>query len=99
MKRIAFQLFLISTSFVAMGAYSPTKAEREEMAKFHDEMASCLRSEKSIQDCHQMMRAHHASNHERCRKMFDAKDCPFDNAAPGKGRMMGPKNSPNNNTK
>jgi hypothetical protein len=33
----------------------PTKAQREEMAKFHDKMAACLRSDQPIDACHKEM--------------------------------------------
>ena len=36
-----------------------SKAMREQMASLHEQMAKCLRSDKSVEDCHhEMMKAH-----------------------------------------
>ncbi len=38
---------------------APTKEMREKMASLHEHMAACLRSAKSVDDCHhEMMEAH-----------------------------------------
>ena len=56
-----------------------TKEQREKMAEHHEKMAACLRSDKSISDCHDEMR-------ESCQA--DKGMCPgFDMG--GKGRMRG----------
>ena len=38
---------------------APTKEMREQMASLHEKMAACLRSAKSIDDCHHEMMAAH----------------------------------------
>ena len=38
---------------------APTKEMREQMASLHEHMAACLRSAKSIDDCHHEMMAAH----------------------------------------
>lgn len=48
-----------------------TKEQRETMAKNHEGMAACLRSDKSIAECHDEM----------------MKNCQDNNACPMKGRM------------
>ena len=37
----------------------PTKEEREKMAVAHEQMAACLRSDKSFADCHKEMAKSH----------------------------------------
>ena len=34
---------------------TPSKEDREKMAQMHEKMAACLRSDKSVQDCHRDM--------------------------------------------
>lgn len=46
----------------------PSKESREQMAQAHDKMAMCLRSDVSVQDCHQQMR-------EQCQDMKDDGGC------------------------
>jgi hypothetical protein len=42
-----------------MEKMEPTKEMREKMAAVHEQMAKCLRSDKSVEDCHhEMMKAH-----------------------------------------
>jgi hypothetical protein len=38
---------------------APTKEMREQMASLHEHMAACLRSSKSVEDCHHEMMAAH----------------------------------------
>ncbi len=52
-----------------------TKEQRSTMATAHEKMAACLRSEKSLQDCHEEMR-------KTCKETDD--HCPM------MGMMMGP---------
>lgn len=47
----------------------PSKESREKMAAAHDKMAKCLRSEKSMRECHEEM-------HKQC-KEGGGKDCPM----------------------
>jgi hypothetical protein len=35
---------------------APTKQEREKMATLHEHMAACLRSDKSLRECHEAAR-------------------------------------------
>ena len=60
---------------------APTKEQREEMAKVHEQMATCLRSDKPIQECHEEM----MKNHPRMNGMMD--NCPMRNK-PGMNKMM-----------
>jgi hypothetical protein len=49
---------------------APSKDTREKMAQMHEQMASCLRSDKPIGECrHEMMQS--------CQKMMDGKECPM----------------------
>jgi hypothetical protein len=34
----------------------PSKQDREQMAKLHEHMAACLRSDKTMRDCHEAVR-------------------------------------------
>lgn len=36
---------------------APTKEQREQMAKMHEQMAACLRSDKTVRECREAMRA------------------------------------------
>lgn len=49
-------------------ASAPSKEMRDKMAQMHEQMASCLRSEKSIGECRQEMM-------QSCQKMMDGKGC------------------------
>jgi len=46
----------------------PSKEQRESMAKAHEQMAACLRSSKSMKECHEAM-------HAACEK--NGGDCPM----------------------
>jgi hypothetical protein len=48
----------------------PSKPTRDQMAKMHEEMAACLRSEKSFADCQTQM-------HQRCMKTMGETGCPM----------------------
>ncbi len=37
----------------------PTKEQREKMAEAHDQIAACLRSDKSMDECHSEMKKYH----------------------------------------
>ena len=64
LKPIVFTLFLALPALAAEKAApskpkhpEPTKEQREEMAKSHEAMAQCLRSDKAMEDCwHEMMK-------------------------------------------
>ncbi|MEK6773515.1 MAG: hypothetical protein AABY64_06225 [Bdellovibrionota bacterium] len=58
---------------------APSTESREQMAKSHEKMALCLRSEASIQDCRQQM-------HEQCQNMKDKGGC-FMMGKMGRGMM------------
>ncbi len=47
---------------------APSKESREEMAVTHEKMAQCLRSDSSIEDCHEQMRG-------QCHDMKDKGHC------------------------
>lgn len=51
-------LAAIAISFIGLSALAeePSKDQREKMAATHEKMAQCLRSDKSINDCHNEMR-------------------------------------------
>lgn len=81
----------IGTMFVVTSAYAqPSKTEREDMAKTHEEIAVCLRSDKPFDECHKIMRDKHKANPAACRMFFDAKECPMGS----KGSMMRGQNGP-----
>ncbi len=66
---------------------TPTKEMREQMAKNHEKMALCLRSEATIQDCHEQMR-------EQCQDMKSEGGCfMMDKGMMGKGMMKNRKKS------
>jgi hypothetical protein len=60
-------------------------AKREEMARAHEEMASCLRSKKPLEDCQAEMRA-------TCQKSMGQGACPMMGAGMmyGDGKGKGP---------
>ena len=62
----------------------PSKETREKMAVMHEKMAACLRSDKSLADCRNEMRAY-------CQSLGPS-GCPM---GPGMG-MHGPMNGPMN---
>ncbi len=47
---------------------APSKESREQMAAVHEKMALCLRSDSSIEDCHEQMRG-------QCHDMKDEGHC------------------------
>lgn len=65
----------------------PSKEVREKMATLHEQMAACLRSDKSFADCRTEMR-------RNCPQMVGAESCPLMGMGmgrgPGRGRMMQP---------
>lgn len=84
MKRMMIVVASVMLSFCAHAADKPatqkpqagkaaewTKEQRETMAKNHESMAACLRSDKSIADCHDEM----------------MKNCKDSDTCPMKGRM------------
>ena len=70
-------LLLITGASAVLGAEppataheAPSKEMREKMAAIHEQMASCLRSDKPIADCH-------AEAMEHCRTMMGKEGCPM----------------------
>jgi len=63
----------------------PSKEVREKMATLHEQMAACLRSDKSIDECRAEMR-------RSCAQMVGAESCPLMGMGrgPGHARMMQP---------
>ena len=70
---------MISTLLAATGAASaaepttsassaPSREMREQMATMHDQMASCLRSDKSITECRTVMK-------QKCQEMMGQQGC------------------------
>ncbi len=51
-------------------AAAPSKETRESMAALHEQMAACLRSDKSIEDCRSEMR-------KACHEKLGDHDCPM----------------------
>lgn len=49
-------LFAASPGFSAQKSKSLSKEDRESMAKAHEQMAECLRSDKALSECQGMMR-------------------------------------------
>lgn len=76
---------LIALSSAALAAdapaapSTPTKAMRERMATLHEQMAACLRSDKSISECRAQMQKH-------CQAMMGNQGCA---RMMGTGGMMG----------
>ncbi len=63
----------------------PSKEVREKMARLHEQMAACLRSDKSFAECRAEMR-------RGCPQTVGAESCPLMGMGPGPGhgRMMQP---------
>lgn len=63
----------------------PSKEVREKMAMLHEQMAACLRSDKSFAECRAQMR-------RSCPQTVGAESCPLMGMGrgPGRGRMMQP---------
>ena len=57
-----------------------TPDQRQSMASAHEKMATCLRSEKSFEDCHKEM-------NQSCREMMGGDGCPMMGQMMGKGIM------------
>jgi hypothetical protein len=56
------------------GAHTEMKAEmRKEMADAHEKMAACLRSDKSMQDCHKEMNETREKMHSKMKEMHKGK--------------------------
>ena len=62
---------------------APSKEVREKMAALHEQMAACLRSDKSFSECRAQMRT-------SCLQTVGAQGCPMMGMGPGigRGRMM-----------
>jgi uncharacterized protein HemX len=71
---VAMSIAAVGSAFAAEQAPTkgtePSQQAREQMAKMHEEMAACLRSEKSFADCQTQM-------HQRCMTALGAKGCPM----------------------
>ena len=68
----------------ATGVAAPSPAMREKMAQIHEKMAACLRSTRSIADCHQEMM-------NQCHQVLGDQTCRMMQGGMMKGRgMMGP---------
>lgn len=76
-----FSLAITAAALVAMGsvvvcdagpatgnAQPPSKEQREEMARAHEKMAACLRSDRPFADCHQEMM-------QTCRDVSGGRGC------------------------
>jgi hypothetical protein len=63
----------------APAAQEPSRELREKMATVHEQMAACLRSDKSFADCRSQM-------HSNCRQNVGAKGCPMMGLGRGMGR-------------
>jgi hypothetical protein len=64
-------------------APAPSKETREKMAVLHEQMAACLRSDKSLSECHaQMMKS--------CHESLGANGCPMGMGHMGHGKQGGP---------
>ena len=71
----------------ATASGGPSKEIREKMAVLHEQMAACLRSDKSIADCRDEMR-------KNCRAAMDPHNCPMMGMGRGVGRRTPPPDSP-----
>jgi len=68
---ISALLFVMGSAYAAepaAGAPAPSKQDREQMAQLHEKMATCLRSDKSMEECHKEMAA-------QCRESMGADKC------------------------
>jgi hypothetical protein len=64
----------------------PSKDTREKMAVLHQQMAACLRSDKSFADCRDEMR-------KNCHTTVGPQDCPMTGMGYGGGRRGPPQTS------
>jgi hypothetical protein len=69
--------FMSAMGTLALAANPPpnasptvTKETREKMATVHEQMAACLRSDKSMSDCHTEMK-------KSCQEVFGDQGCPM----------------------
>jgi hypothetical protein len=52
---------------------APTKEMREKMAKAHEDMAACLRSDRTVEECHsEMMKNHDMMMHDHPKRDHSA---------------------------
>jgi hypothetical protein len=65
---------IVGTAFAAeqapTKAAEPSQRAREQMAKMHEEMATCLRSDRKFADCRTQM-------HQHCMNTMGEKGCPM----------------------
>ena len=76
----------LAASPPATASGEPSKDTREKMAVLHEQMAACLRSDKSISDCRDEMR-------KNCRATMSRRSCPMMGMGQGSGRRS-PADSP-----
>jgi hypothetical protein len=70
-------------------AREPSQELREKMATVHEQMAACLRSEKSFAECRSQMQSN-------CRQNADGQTCPLMGLGRGRGRVKPqPTDAPN----
>ncbi len=66
--------FMVTDGFAkgkgSMAMTEPSKEDRAKMATMHEEMASCLKSDKKFSECHEHMM-------KTCPMMKDGKKCPM----------------------
>lgn len=73
----------IAADSAPAGAAEPTKETRAKMATLHEQMAACLRSDKSMNDCRsEMMSA--------CQKLMGDSGCPMMGWGKHNRMMQGP---------
>ena len=80
----------------ATGVAAPSPAMREKMAQIHEKMAACLRSNRSIADCHQEMmnQCHQALGDQACRMMQGGGMMNGRGMMKGRGMMSPPASTP-----
>jgi hypothetical protein len=71
---VGMTLALIGGAFAAeqppAKSAAPSQQTREQMAKMHEQMAACLRSDKAFADCQSQM-------HQQCMAAMGEKGCPM----------------------
>jgi hypothetical protein len=75
-------LFAANTTAKAQSTNEVTKEQREKMAEAHEKMASCLRSDKPWQACHEEMR-------KDCQENMGDNNCPMWGKGWGPGMKRG----------
>ena len=81
---IAALILIGSNAFAADSAAKskkfpePTKEQREKMAEMHEKMASCLKSDRPVSDCHKDMM-------EGCKETMGKDGCPMMGGKKGRG--------------